>query len=69
MIDNGTCDHEPRIDGASDYSTQGIPSSIIKPIVKGIETLIGQIFRCSVIEVGIKFVYHAFIAEHGEQSY
>ncbi len=66
--DGSRGDHEPGVDGAADDPPQRIPSAIVKPIVKAVEALVGQILGGPVIEVGIELVNHGLVAKHGEET-
>jgi len=60
--------HAYWVDGATNNSTQRIPCSIVKPIPKVIEALLGQELRDAVVEVWIKLVYHAFVLDDREET-
>lgn len=60
--------HAYWVDGATNNSTQRIPCSIVKPIPKVIEALLGQELRDAVVEVWIKLVYHAFVLYDREET-
>ena len=60
VVDDTGSDHETRVDGATNNTTQWVPSSVIKPVVKVVETLLCQVFSCAVVEVGIKLVNDRF---------
>ncbi len=60
--------HAYWVDGATNNSTQRIPRSVVKPIPKVIEALLGQELRDAVVEVWIKLVYHAFVLYDREET-
>lgn len=43
-----------RINGSTDNSTKWIPSTLIKPVQKIVESFIHQIFGAAKVKVGIK---------------
>lgn len=68
MIDHTRGEHEPRINGSSYDSSQGIPREIIKPIQKFIKSMVDKLLRCAVIEPGIKFVDDTLKAHNREEA-
>lgn len=57
-----------RINCPPDDSSQRIPRSIVKPIVKVVEPFVGQKLCRPIVEVRIKLVDHALIAQHRKQT-
>ena len=56
------------VDGPSDDPAEGVPCSVVKPVVEAVETFLGQEFGRSEVEVGIKLVDDALETQHGKQS-
>ncbi len=59
-------DHQTRVNGATDDSTQWIPGSVVKPVVEGVKTMVGQEFGGAVVEIGVEFVDHGLETEDGK---
>ena len=57
-----------RVDGPSNDPAEGVPCSVVKPVVEAVEAFLGQKLGCSEVEVGIKLVDHALETQHGKQS-
>ena len=57
-----------RVHSPANYSTQWVPCSVVKPVPKVVEALLGEEGGHSVVEVGIKLVDHALVLHHREQA-
>jgi len=68
VIEEAGSDHEARIDGTTDDPTQGVPSSIVEPIVKVIEAVLGEVFCSAIIEIWIKFMDDRLESKNREES-
>ena len=60
MVYDTSCDHETRVDGATNDPSKGIPSSVIKPVVEIIESFLSQVLSCTVVKVRIKLMNNRF---------
>ena len=60
MVDGAGSDHETGVDGSSDNPTQGVPSSVVKPVVETVESMFRQVLGCAIVEVGIELVNYRF---------
>lgn len=67
-VNEGSGDHETRIQGSTDDPAEWIPALGIEPVPKFVKALLSQILSNSVIEVGIKLVDHALVTKHTEQT-
>ncbi len=56
------------VDGSTNDPTKRVPRSIVKPVVKLIETLLRQKASCTVIEVRIKLVNNRLESQHREET-
>ena len=56
------------IDGATNDTTQGIPGTVIEPVMEVVESFLHKEASCPIVEVGIKLMDNTFKAQHGEQS-
>ena len=43
VVYDTSCDHETRVDGATNDPSKGIPSSVIKPVVEIIGSFLSQV--------------------------
>lgn len=66
-VERGRGDHQAGIDGAADDPSQGIPGALIEPVVKVVETLLGQEPRGAVVKVRVKLMDDTLEAQHGEE--
>ena len=56
------------VDGPSDDPPEGVPCSVVKPVVEAVEAFLGQELGRSEVEVGIKLVDHALETQYRKQS-
>lgn len=49
-MDASGCDHETRVNGASNDPPQGVPRSLIEPIQKIVKSMFDHVGRGSVVE-------------------
>ena len=68
MVDNGCGHHQTGVDRATDDSSQGVPSTIVEPVVEAVKSFLRQIASCPVVEVRIELVNDVLESENGEQS-
>ena len=57
-----------RVNSSTNDTTQRVPCSIIKPVVEAVESLLCQVARGSVVEVGIELVNNTLKSQHREQT-
>eukprot|EP00053_Salpingoeca_punica_P010929 m.97584 g.97584 ORF g.97584 m.97584 type:complete len:573 (+) comp15536_c0_seq2:800-2518(+) len=61
-------DHEARVDGAADDAAERVPGAVVKPVVEVVEALLHQVLRGAVVEVRVKLVDHALVADDGKEA-
>ena len=66
MVEDSWSDHKTGVDGTPNNTAQGVPCSVVKPIVKFVKSFFRQEFCSSVVEVRIEFMDHNFIPENGK---
>ena len=66
VVDDTGGDHEAGVDGAADDTSEGIPCSVVKPVVEIVEPILGQILGCAVVEIWIKLVNDGFKPKYGK---
>ena len=67
VVEEASSDHETGIDCSSNNPTKWIPGSVVKPVVKVVETLIREVLGCSVVEVRIELMDDRLKAKDREE--
>ena len=49
-VDKTRCEHESRVDGATNDTAQGVPGTLVEPVGEIIEALGDHHVRCSIVE-------------------
>ena len=68
MVDGSRGNHEARVDRSTDDTTQGVPGTVIEPVVKGVEAFFGQELRRAIVEVRIELMDDGFVSQNREQA-
>ena len=55
------------VNGSSNDPAEGVPGSVVKPVMKAVEAFLRQVFGGSEVEVGIELVNDALEPQHCEQ--
>lgn len=61
-------DHEARVESPTNDPPQRIPTLVVEPVPELIEAVPSQELSDSVIEVGVKLVDHALVAQDAEET-
>ena len=68
MVEWCRCDHQTRVDGATNDTAQRVPGTVIKPVVKLIEPFLRKEPGGSIVEVGIELVNNTLKSQHREET-
>ena len=56
MVDGSTGHHQTRVEGSSSDSTEWMPSPVIEPIPKVVESMLDEVFRCAEVEPRVDYI-------------